>query len=88
MIPSGRRRREPVNAALIVVALLLVMQMWLLTATLESSLAGHDEVALPAFIASAVLLVAGVAVYALVRRLDRLPAFDERKSGAGPWLIG
>jgi hypothetical protein len=84
---SRRRRRDPVNAALIAVALLLVVQMWLLTATLESSLAGHDEVALPAFIASAVLLLAGVAVYVFVRRLDRLPAADERVGGEGPWMI-
>ena len=82
-----RRRRVAVDAAAGFVIVLLVVQMWLLTATLESSLAGHDEVALPAFVASALLFLAGVSVYAFIRRLDRQTDTDERGRGGGPWLI-
>jgi hypothetical protein len=83
----GRRRRVAVDAAAGFIIVLLVVQMWLLTATLESSLAGHDDVALPAFIASALLLLAGVAVDVFIRRLDRQTDIDESGRGGGPWLI-
>jgi hypothetical protein len=45
---TRRRRRTAVDAALLFVIVLLMVQMWLLTATLESYLAGHHDVALPA----------------------------------------
>ena len=84
----GRRRRVAVDAAAGFIIVLLVVQMWLLTATLESSLAGHDDVALPAFVASLLLFLAGVAVYLFVQRLDRQRDIDERGGDAeGPWLI-
>lgn len=83
----GRRRRVAVDAAAGFVIVLLVVQMWLLTATLESSLAGHDDVALPAFLASSALFGAGVAVYLFIRRLDRQSDIDEQTRGGGPWLI-
>jgi hypothetical protein len=76
-----------VDAAAGFIIVLLVVQMWLLTATLESSLAGHDDVTLPAFVASFMLFLAGVAVYAFIGRLDRQRDIDERQSGEGPWLI-
>ena len=83
----GRRRRVAVDAAAGFVIVLLVVQMWLLTATLESSLAGHHDVALPAFIASVLLFLAGAAVYVFIQRLDRQRDVDEGASGEGPWLI-
>ena len=71
--PERRRRRGAIDAAVVLVILLLMVQMWLLTASLESFLAGHAEVALPAFLTSIVLLVACLALYWLVVRLDRAP---------------
>ena len=44
--------------------------MWLLTATLESYLAGHHEVVLPAAIISGVLFLICAALYLFVRRVD------------------
>ena len=48
-----RRQRSAIEAAMMCVIVLLVVQMWLLTATLESYLAGHRGVAGPAFAVSA-----------------------------------
>jgi heme A synthase len=85
---ARRRRRVAIDAAMFFVIVLLMVQMWLLTAALESLLAGHTEVALPAFLASFVLFAACAALYVLVIRLDRAPEPEERPSQAGPWRIG
>ena len=86
--PERRRRRGAIDAAVVLVILLLMVQMWLLTAALESFLAGHTEVALPAFLTSVVLFVACLGLYWLVVRLDRAPEPRERASRSGPWAIG
>jgi len=59
------------DAALTMLVILLVVQMWLLTATLESYLAGHLDVVMPGLGVSAVLMVACVVLYGFVRRVDR-----------------
>ena len=59
-----------IDGALSLIAVLLVVQMWLLTAALESHLAGHHETALPAAIVSAVLFAACLALYRFVDALD------------------
>ena len=85
---ARKKRRVAVEAAMLMVIILLITQMWLLTATLESYLAGHHEVALPAMLASAVLLLACAWLYRLVARLDRSPEPEEEPHGLGPWSIG
>jgi hypothetical protein len=69
------------------VIILLVTQMWLLTATLESFLAGHRDAALPGMIVSGVLFLACVGLYALNVRLDRTPEPEDRAQNLGPWNI-
>ena len=59
-----------IDAALALIAVLLVVQMWLLTAALESHLAGHYETAVPAAIVSGVLFLAGLALFLFVDALD------------------
>jgi predicted Co/Zn/Cd cation transporter (cation efflux family) len=86
--PARTRRRVAVDAAMFFIIVLLMVQMWLLTAALESFLAGHTEVALPAFLASLVLFAACVAIYVMVIRLDKARDPDERPSRSGPWSIG
>ena len=87
--PARRRRRVAIDAALLFVVLLLMVQMWLLTATLESYLAGHHDVALPGLLGSLVLFAASFGIYRLVVRLDRAPEREERRAeGSGPWVIG
>jgi len=71
------------------VILLLVMQMWLLTATLESFLAGHRGVAGAAFAVSTCLFLLCGVLYGLVVRLDRSRGAEEPpRSTSGPWTIG
>lgn len=84
-----RRRRGAIDAAMVCVILLLVVQMWLLTATLESFLAGHRGVAGAAFAVSLCLFLVCGALYLLVVRLDRSDAPEEPPtSSAGPWRMG
>jgi hypothetical protein len=88
--PGRRRRRVAIDAAMVMVILVLMVQMWLLTATLESYLAGHHRVALPGFLSSIALFGFCAFLYRLVLRIDRMPERDQatRTSGAGPWRIG
>jgi hypothetical protein len=66
-----RKGLTVIDAALTLLAILLIVQMWLLTATLESYLAGHDDVVVPGLAASGVLVVACLVLYGFVRRVDR-----------------
>lgn len=86
--PARRRRRVAIDAAMVFVIVLLMTQMWLLTATLESYLAGHDQAALPAALMSAVLFAICLGLYRLVIRLDKLPEQASESRNAGPWRIG
>lgn len=77
--PPERRGLTVIDGALALIAILLIVQMWLLTATLEAFLAGHHEGALPAALVSGVLFFACVGLYLFVEGVDR----EERR---GPRL--
>ncbi len=68
--PTRKRGLTAIDGALALIAMLLIVQMWLLTATLESYLAGHHEVVLPGAIVSGVLFLVCAALYLFVRRVD------------------
>ena len=87
--PARRRRRVAIDAAMALVILVLIVQMWLLTATLESYLAGHHAVALPGFIASIALFTVCGFLYRLVLRIDRMKEKEQASEGvpSGPWEI-
>ena len=68
--PTRKRGLTAIDGALALITILLIVQMWLLTATLESYLAGHREVVLPGTIVSGVLFVICAALYLFVRRVD------------------
>ena len=59
------------SGAIWLIAVLLIVQMWLLTATLEAYLAGHHETALPGAIVSGVLFLGAFGLYRLMVRVDR-----------------
>lgn len=59
-----------IDGAIALIAVLLIVQMWLLTATLEAYLAGHHEVALPGALVSLVLFAACAGLYLFVGRID------------------
>ncbi len=69
--PRQNRGLTAIDAIMALVAILLAIQMWLLTATLDAYLAGHVETALPAAIASGILFLVCAGLYQFVRRLDR-----------------
>ena len=86
--PAQKKLRVAVDASMMMVIILLMTQMWLLTATLESYLAGHHDVALPAMVVSAVMFLACGGLYWLVIRLERSPKTDAEPPEWGPWNIG
>ena len=88
--PARRRRRVAIDAAMVMIILVLMVQMWLLTATLESYLAGHHGVAMPALLSTAGLFAVCVFLYRLVMRVDRMQESVSAAPGeqpAGPWRL-
>ena len=68
--PAQGRGLTAIDGALALIAVLLIVQMWLLTAALEAYLAGHHETALPAAILSGVLFVACLGLSIFVDGVD------------------
>ena len=69
---SHRERGMTVmDAAIALDAFLLIVQMWVLTASLEAYLGGHTGVALPAALVSGALLLCCWLLYLFVLRIDR-----------------
>jgi hypothetical protein len=88
--PSRRRRRVAIDAAMVMIILVLMVQMWLLTATLESYLAGHRGVALPALLSTTALFGVCAFLYRLVIRVDRMQESVGATPGeqsSGPWRL-
>jgi hypothetical protein len=88
--PARRRRRVAIDAAMVMIILVLMVQMWLLTATLESYLAGHHGVALPALLSTAALFSLCLFLYRLVLRVDRMQesgGMTPGEQGSGPWRL-
>jgi hypothetical protein len=69
--PQQNRGLTAIDAVTALVVIVLVVQVWLLSATLDTFLAGHTETALPAAIVSGLLCAACFGLYAFVRRVDR-----------------
>ena len=68
--PRQGRGLTAIDGAMTLIVLLLIVQIWLLSATLESYLAGHREAALPGAVISAILFGACLALYLFVQRID------------------
>lgn len=64
------RGTAPVEGAMALIAVLLVVQMWLLSATLEAFLGGYVETALPGAIVSGLLSLGCGALYRFVAHLE------------------
>ena len=69
-LPPQNRGLTAIAGAMALIVILLMVQIWLLTATLESFLAGHREAALPAAIVSGLIFVACLGLYLFVDRVD------------------
>ncbi len=72
-----------IDGAMALIALLLVVQMWLLTATLEAYLSGHSEPIFPAALISGLIFVGCFGLFLFIRRIDanvritRQPAYSD-----------
>lgn len=68
--PVQGRGLISIDGALALIAVLLIVQIWLLTAALESFLAGHHEGALPAALVSGLIAAAAFGLYLFVSAVD------------------
>ncbi len=68
--PPQNRGLTAIDGAMVLIIILLVVQVWLLSATLESYLAGHREAAIPGAVISAIMFAACFALYRFVDRID------------------
>ena len=66
-----RRRTTALDGVAALLILLLMVQIWLLSATLDAYLAGHTDAALPGAICSRLIFAATAGLYWFVQRLDR-----------------
>lgn len=65
------RRKTALDGIAALVILLLIVQVWVLSATLDAFLAGHRDAALPGAITSAILFGATAGMYWFAHRIDR-----------------
>lgn len=70
-LPQQGRGLTAIDAITALIVILLVIQIWLLSAALDAYLAGHIETALPAAIVSGILCAGCFAMYGFVRRVDK-----------------
>jgi hypothetical protein len=66
-----RRRITALDGIAALLILLLILQVWLLSATLDAFLAGHSDSALPGAITSGVIFATAAGLYRFVQRIDR-----------------
>ena len=65
------RRITALDGALALIIILLIVQIWLLSAALDAYLAGHREAALPAAIVSGILFLICFGLFLMINNLDR-----------------
>jgi hypothetical protein len=68
--PRQNRGLTAIDGAMVLIVVLLIVQIWLLSATLESYLAGHRDAAVPGAIISGILFLTCLALYLFVNRID------------------
>jgi predicted Co/Zn/Cd cation transporter (cation efflux family) len=69
-LPPKTRGLTAIAGAMSLIAVLLIVQIWLLSAALESFLAGKHQSALPAAIFSGVMFLFCFGLYFFVDRVD------------------
>ena len=70
--PSQRRRGlVAIDGAMALIVILITVQIWLLSATLEAFLAGHSGPVIPAAVFSGLLFSASLILNIFVNRIDQ-----------------
>ena len=70
-LPPRAKGLNAITGAMSLIVILLIVQIWLLTATLDSYLGGRREAAWPAAVISGLLFAGCVGLYVFVERIDR-----------------
>ena len=65
------QRTTIISGMLVFVLILVVLQLWLLTATMNAWLGGDDSIVWPGALASAAALGLNVGLYLYLRRMER-----------------
>ena len=65
-----RRGTTALDGAAALIILLLIVQVWLLSATLDAYLAGHTDTALPGAICSGLIFAAIAGLYWFAQHID------------------
>lgn len=68
--PSQKEGLTAIDGAMALIVILLLVQIWLLTATLENFLAGFRETTLPAAIVSGLIFAACIGLYLFINGID------------------
>jgi uncharacterized protein DUF6755 len=68
---SRDQRTIIINGMLVFVLILIVLQLWLLTATMNAWLGGDDSIVWPGAVVSAAALALNGGLYAYLRRIER-----------------
>lgn len=68
--PPQSRGLTAIDGAMALIIILLIVQIWVLSATLESYLAGHRDAAIPGSVISILLFTACFGLYRFVDRID------------------
>jgi predicted Co/Zn/Cd cation transporter (cation efflux family) len=68
--PPQNRGLTAIAGAMSLITVLLIVQIWLLSAALESFLSGNRHTALPAAIFSGVMFLISLSLYVFVDRID------------------
>jgi len=69
--PQGQKKGlTAIDGAMALIVILLLVQIWLVMATLETYLAGHNEPALAGAIISGMILLACFGLYLFIDRVD------------------
>jgi hypothetical protein len=69
--PPQNRGLTAIDGAMALIVILLMVQIWLLSATVEAFLEGHRETALPGAIVSGIIFVACFGLFWFVDQVDR-----------------
>ena len=70
--PFSRSQRMTIVLGIMTIVLLLViLQLWLFTATMEAYLGGNDNIVVPGLIASIACLLLNFGLFHYLRNLDR-----------------
>ncbi len=67
----ARSQRSTITAGILAIVLIIVvLQLWLLTATMEAYLGGDDAIVVPAALASFICLALNAGLFRYLRRLE------------------